>query len=88
MQTKLTLRLDDALIERAKAWARANNTSLSEAVAQFFSQLPQPNQEPDLTKLSPWARRIAGIARVPGKPAPTDEEILKDYIGYLEEKYR
>lgn len=91
MQTKLTLRMDDALIERAKAWARANNTSLSETVAQVFSQLPtlpQPGEEPDLSKLSPWVRRLAGAARIPGKPPPTDKQVREDYIDYLERKYR
>ena len=88
MQTKLTLRLDSELIERAKTWARANDTSLSEAVAQYFSLLPQPNTEPDPSKLSPWVRRLMGAARVPGKRPPTDEEIREQYTDYLEQKYR
>ena len=88
MQTKLTLRLDSELIERAKAWARANDTSLSEAVAQFFSALPQSNAEPDLSKLSPWARSLYGVAKPADGSNPTDEELLQEYIDYLEEKYR
>ncbi len=91
MQTKLTLRLDDAVIAKAKAWARANDTSLSEAVTQYFTLLPllpQPGDEPDLSTLSPWARRLLGAARVPGKPVPTDEEIREEYIDYLEKKYQ
>lgn len=39
MQTKLTLRLDHELIERAKAYARRTGKSVSEVVADFFIQL-------------------------------------------------
>ena len=39
MQTKLTLRMDSGLIEKAKKWARARNVSLSEAMASFFETL-------------------------------------------------
>ena len=40
MQTKLTLRMDSALIDKAKKWARARNVSLSEAMAGFFELWP------------------------------------------------
>jgi hypothetical protein len=88
MQTKLTLRLDDRLIAKAKAWARARDTSLSEAVAQFFAQLPEADRQTDPTKLSPWTRRLLGAARVAGKPLAADEVLKRDYVDYLEAKYR
>lgn len=31
---------------------------------------------------------LAGIAKVEGKSAPTDEEIKEDYANYLAEKYK
>ena len=86
MQTKLTLRMDDKLIERAKAWARSRDVSLSEAVGQFFAGLPPHENEP---KVSAWTRSFIGIGRRPGeKRAPTDEEIREEYVDYLEKKYR
>jgi len=88
MQTKLTLRLDDHLIARAKAWARARDTSLSGVVAGFFARLPDPQQEPDAAHLSPWTRHLVGAACVPGKPAPAEDQLQRDYVDYLEEKYR
>lgn len=88
MQTKLTLRLDEELIAKAKRWALSRDISLSEAVGQFFAQLPEPNMEPHLSDLSPWVRRLAGIARHPGSTAPTDEEIKRDYYQHLEEKHQ
>ena len=38
MQTKLALRLDEELIERAKTWAKQRGVSLSETLASFFAQ--------------------------------------------------
>jgi hypothetical protein len=46
MQTKLTLRLDDALIDRAKRYARRHDQSVSQLVANFFSALPQTPDVP------------------------------------------
>src|SRR5688572_12429736 len=88
METKLTLRLDDRLIARAKAWAKTRDTSVSEAVAGFFAQLPDHDARSGLADLSPWTRRLVGAARVAGRPLPTDEELQRDYIDYLDEKYR
>ena len=87
MKTKLTLRVEEELIERAKDWAKSRDMTLSDAVAQFFQTLAVQDVEP---KLSPWTRRLVGAARRPGdtNPPPTDEQIKKDYIDYLEKKYR
>jgi hypothetical protein len=82
MQTKLTLRLDDHLIERAKRWAKANDVSLSEVVADLFARLP----DDDTCALSDWTRRLVGIARADGEPA-TDEHIREQYAAYLDAKY-
>jgi hypothetical protein len=87
VKTKLTLRVEEELIERAKAWAKSRDMTLSDAVAQFFQILRYEDVEP---KLSPWTRRLVGAARRPGdtSPPPTDEEIKNDYVDYLEKKYR
>ncbi len=88
MQGKLTLRLDDRLIARAKALSRPRDTSLSEVVARFFAQLTEPDQQSDEAKLSTWTRRLLGAARVPGKPIGSDEDVQRNYVDYLEAKYR
>lgn len=85
MQTKLTLRLDDRLIARAKVWARSRNVSLSQAVAAFFAQLPEPGDQP---QLSPWTQRLAGIGRVPDTPAPSDDRLREAYLDHLDAKHR
>ena len=44
MQTKLTLRIDEELIEQAKAVASANGTSLSRMVEAWFARLTLPTE--------------------------------------------
>ena len=39
MQTKLTLRLDDDLIEKAKSYAKGTGRSVSQMVADYFALL-------------------------------------------------
>jgi hypothetical protein len=87
MQTKLTLRLDDALIEKAKAWAKERRISLSQAVAELFAQLPEKKTRKPPSTLSPWTRRLIGTAAGKGK-APTDEEVRRDYLDYLAAKHK
>jgi hypothetical protein len=87
MQTKLTLRLDDALIEKAKAWAKDRRISLSQVVAEIFAQLPGKRTRKTPSTLSPWTRSLIGAAAGKGK-APTEEEIRRDYLDYLAAKHK
>ena len=79
MQTKLTLRIDDRLIEKSKRWAKAHDQSLSELVARFFASLV--DEESGVTADTPMLRRCRGIL-------PSDALDDADYVGYLERKYR
>jgi hypothetical protein len=87
MQTKLTLRLDDALIEKAKAWAKDRRISLSQVVAEIFAQLPERKIRKAPSPLSPWTRSLIGAAAGRGK-APTDERIRHGYLDYLAAKHK
>ena len=84
MQTKLTLRLDEGLILRTKSWARQRGVSLSQTVATLFEQLAgTPGAE-----LSPWTRRLIGIAgRGKGRP-PSDAAIRRALLDHLEDKHK
>jgi len=46
MQTKLTLRLDEDLIEDAKTYAARHGRSLSQLVADYFAALAGRQQSP------------------------------------------
>ena len=47
MQTKLTLRLDDELIERAKQYAQRTGRSVSQIVADYFALLDKEFSDGD-----------------------------------------
>ena len=62
MDAKLTLKLDKGVIERAKRYAKQNNTSLSKIVERYFDQITRQNEEGELT---PFVRSLHGVASLP-----------------------
>jgi hypothetical protein len=62
MNTKLTLRLDQRLIRRAKAHARRRGKSVSQLVAEYFSLLGVEPQT-DNSELTPTVRALKGALR-------------------------
>jgi len=77
--TKLTLRLDEALIQKAKIFAKQRGKSVSQLVAEYFTLLDAPLEtfeEP----LPPIVESLKGILAGSG----LDEA---DYYQHLEEKY-
>ncbi|UFP93556.1 DUF6364 family protein [Gloeobacter morelensis] len=86
MQAKLTLRLDKRLIDKAKRWAASRQISVSEAVEQFFAQIPDPDA-PRQPELSPWIKSLSGLLDE-GQPAPSDTQLREEYLDYLEHKHQ
>ena len=85
MKTKLTLRLDEALILRAKAWARRRRVSLSQTVAMLFEQLPMSSSKP---ALSPWTRKLVAIAGNAKQRPPSDAAARHARLDHLADKHR
>jgi hypothetical protein len=79
MITKLTLRMDDNLIESAKEYSAQTGKSVSRIVADLFEIIKNERMNTEET-LTPTIRSLKGILK--GKQG--DE---KDYKKYLEEKY-
>lgn len=79
MQTKLTLRLEDQLIEQAKSYAAQAGKSVSQIVAEYFRLLTS-----EKTKLSQSSSPITKSLRGLLRESELDE---KDYKKYLEEKH-
>lgn len=79
MKKKLTLRMDQDAIERAKAYAEERGTSVSKLVEQFFEALV-PKTGADEVEISPFVASFRGVAS-----GEADEE---DYRRHLEEKHR
>lgn len=80
MQTKLTLRLEEELIRKAKRFSKKSGKSVSRIVADYFEKLdaPQPEEARDVT---PKVAALRGIL----KGTRIDE---KDYYSHIEEKNR
>lgn len=77
MQTKLTLRLEDTLIQQAKSYAKQHDKSLSQVVADYFQILTQQTKK---SGISPITKSLIGIL----DSSHVDEN---DYKKHLEEKY-
>lgn len=80
MSSKLTLRLDESLIERAKLAAKRSGKSVSQMVADYFSLLETPEVRPPQV-FAPRTRALRGAWR----GANLDED---DFRRHLEEKFR
>lgn len=85
MQTKLTLRLDDRLIEKAKDFAGKSGKSLSQVVADYFAAIlaqEKSNARPDEAEevLTPLVQELKGSLA-------GSDLAEEDYYAYLEEKY-
>lgn len=79
MQTKLTLRLEDHLIEQAKSYAAQAGKSVSQVVADYFKILTSTKNRTS-SPSAPITQSLRGLLR----ESKLDE---KDYKKYLEEKH-
>jgi len=82
MATKLTLRLDDELINLAKKTARAKGVSLSRIVEDYFRSLAARKETKTLE--SPVLSAISGVL----SSGAGIKKPLAEYRKHLEEKYR
>jgi len=73
---KLTLSVDEQVIEHARRYSRRHNTSISQLVSNYLAQLDANRGD---AAVSPTVRRLMGIL-------PTDATV-EDYHRHLEEKH-
>ncbi|MGB3585348.1 MAG: DUF6364 family protein [Tunicatimonas sp.] len=81
MDKKLTLSLDQNIIEQAKTYARSNNVSLSKLIESYLTTLIKKNQEP--SKITPLVESLSGVI-----DPPTQFNEKEAYSEYLIEKYK
>ena len=79
MNTKLTLRLDDELIDSAKQHAARTGKSVSRIVADLFEMIRNEKQGREFS-LPPVVKSLKGALK--GRPVEENE-----YRKHLEEKY-
>lgn len=80
MDSKLTLKLDESIIERAKKYASNKNLSLSRLIENYLDSLTR--EQNDDFEISPFVKSISS-----GKSIPTNIE-EKEYVNYLDKKYQ
>ena len=83
MDTKLTLALDQDIIDRAKQYASQRNTSISKLVENFLARITvlNPQDEP-AEDISPLVKRLSGVLAL-----PSDLDTKQAYRDHLSDKY-
>lgn len=81
MQTKLTLTLEQSVIEQAKKYAKHKGRSLSELIENYLKVVLQDSDEG--VRLSPSIRKLKGSVRL-----PEGFDYKKELTNSLSEKYK
>ncbi|MFN2261343.1 MAG: DUF6364 family protein [Psychroflexus sp.] len=81
MDKKLTLSLNENIIETAKQYAKSNNISLSKLIESYLGTLTK--QEKKDNEITPLVKSLSGVISI-----DDDLDIKDDYANYLMEKYK
>jgi cell division protein YceG involved in septum cleavage len=85
MDTKLTLKLDRQVIEKAKKYAASRNRSLSRMIESYLRSIVEkeaPDSEDD-PEISSFIRSLRSGVKI-----PADLDLKKEYGDYLSEKHQ
>jgi hypothetical protein len=80
MDAKLTIKLDDDVITRAKRYAKNRKTSISKMVESYLDSVTKPDSKK--IKITPLVKSLSGVINL-----PVDYDYKKDYADYLTKKY-
>ena len=80
MNTKLTIKLDNDVISRAKKYAQIRKTSLSKMIESYLDSLTKPDS--DDIEITPLVKSLSGVISL-----PEDYDYKKDRTEYLIKKY-
>jgi len=81
MDTKLTLKLNEDIIVKAKEYAKEKRTSLSDLVENYLQKLI--NDKKSKKTITPLVKSLSGIISL-----PKSQNHKKDYTDYLTNKYK
>ena len=82
MDTKLTLKLDQEIIEKAKHYASEKKISLSRIVENYLNSLTSDKENNDI-QISPFVKSLSSKVNIAG-----DYDYKKDRAEYLENKHK
>lgn len=83
METKLTLRLNDSVIERAKIYAKSQRISLSKMIESYLDSLTREKDTENKISITPLVESLSGVINL-----PPDFDYKNEYADYLTEKYK
>ena len=65
MNTKLTLTIEQEIIERAKKYAKGKNRSLSDIIENYLKIITKEERKHKITPLSPIVKSLKGYFKMP-----------------------
>lgn len=80
MNTKLTLKLDKAIIERAKQYAKSHHTSVSKMVEDYLHMLTA--KDTSSGEVTPLVESLTGMIDI------QEKDYKKEYADFLSKKYQ
>lgn len=83
MDKKLTLSLNQKIIEKAKLYAKSNSTSLSKLIENYLNSLTSSSNTEDLIESTPLVDSLCGIIEL-----PDNFDYKKERSKYLLDKYK
>jgi dsDNA-specific endonuclease/ATPase MutS2 len=81
MDTKLTLKLDKTIIEKAKKYASQHKTSLSKMIENYLNSITRKSQSN--LEITPLVESLSGVIKI-----EKDFDYKKEYASHLDEKYK
>ena len=81
MDTKLTVRLDSEVIDRAKLYARGHNISISRMIESYLDSVTKPQSKE--IEITPLVKSLSGVVKI-----SADFDYKKELGDYLAEKYK
>ena len=79
MDSKLTLKLNESVIKRAKQYAKENNISLSRMIESYLQAVTL--RKKTKMKISPLVESLTGVIEL------EKNDYRKDYSDFLSQKY-
>lgn len=83
MQNKLTLRLNDDVIKRAKKYASYHKVSLSKIIETYLDNITKQTEVNNKNAITPLVKSLSGVIDL-----PSDFDNKNAYKNYLTDKYK
>jgi hypothetical protein len=79
MDSKLTIKLNQSVVEKAKIYAKKKKTSLSRLIESYLGNL---TEQPDDDDITPLVKKLTGVLEL-----KKDSQPKESYHRYIKSKY-